>query len=54
MLAFSVTTGVVAIRVPVRRRDGAAVAALSVSMPSVRYERGAPASVVAVLQREAG
>lgn len=41
--------GVVAIGVPVRSAEGAAIAGLSVSMPSVRYDRGRLRPIVAVL-----
>lgn len=41
--------GVVAIGVPVRSPDGAVVAGLSMSMPSVRYERDRLPEMVAVL-----
>lgn len=42
--------GVVAIGVPVRAADGRAMAGLSMSMPSVRYERERLPELVAVLQ----
>ncbi len=45
--------GVVAIGVPVRVRDGTAVAGLSLSMPSGRYDRQALPSLVAALQETA-
>lgn len=41
--------GVVAVGVPVRSPDGAAIAGLSVSMPSVRYDRSRLRPIVAVL-----
>ncbi|MEO3787989.1 IclR family transcriptional regulator [Actinocorallia sp. B10E7] len=46
--------GVVAIGVPVRGPDGAALAGLSVSMPSGRYDRHRLPSLVDVLTRAAG
>ncbi|MEU4314279.1 IclR family transcriptional regulator [Nocardia sp. NPDC024068] len=46
--------GVVAIGVPVRDPDGAALAGLSVSMPSIRYDRNQLPTVVATLHRAAG
>ncbi|MFI5718647.1 IclR family transcriptional regulator [Nocardia sp. NPDC051750] len=46
--------GVVAIGVPVRDAHGAAVAGLSVSMPSVRYDRHRLPTLVATLHRAAG
>ncbi|NKY54771.1 IclR family transcriptional regulator [Nocardia flavorosea] len=46
--------GVVAVGVPVRDAAGAAVAGLSVSMPSVRYDRNRLAPLVATLHRAAG
>lgn len=42
--------GVVAVGVPVRGQDGTAVAGLSVSMPSVRYQHQALPSLVATLK----
>ncbi len=42
--------GVVAIGVPVRSPDGSAVAGLSVSMPSIRYDRNQLPSIVATLR----
>jgi DNA-binding IclR family transcriptional regulator len=45
--------GVVAVGVPVREPDGTAVAGLSVSMPSVRYEKAELPRIVAVLQAAA-
>lgn len=46
--------GVVAIGVPVRDLAGAPVAGLSISMPSVRYDRQALPHLVATLSRAAG
>lgn len=46
--------GVVAVGVPVRDAAGVAVAGLSVSMPSVRYDRNRLATLVATLHRAAG
>ncbi|MBX6387820.1 MAG: IclR family transcriptional regulator [Frankia sp.] len=46
--------GVVAVGVPIRDGAGAAVAGLSVSMPSVRYERERLPKLVATLHRTAG
>ncbi|GAA1955961.1 IclR family transcriptional regulator [Nocardioides panacihumi] len=46
--------GVVAVGVPVRASDGTAVACVSVSMPSVRYDRERLPSLVATLQMAAG
>jgi len=46
--------GVVAVGVPVRANDGTALAGLSVSMPSVRYQRDSLLSLVATLHRTAG
>lgn len=43
--------GVVAVGVPVRDAAGTAVAGLSVSLPSVRYERGRLPELVATLHR---
>lgn len=45
--------GVVAIGVPVRDPDGTAVAGLSVSMPSIRYERTRLPELVVTLQASA-
>jgi DNA-binding IclR family transcriptional regulator len=45
--------GLVAVGVPVRDADGAAVAGLSVSMPSVRYDRDRLPALVATLTRTA-
>jgi DNA-binding IclR family transcriptional regulator len=45
--------GVVAIGVPVRNDDGTAKAGLSISMPSVRYDRAALPHVVSTLQHAA-
>jgi len=45
--------GVVAVGVPLRDGEGTAVAALSVSMPSVRYDKQGLPRLVAVLQRAA-
>ena len=41
--------GVVAVGVPVRTREGEVIAGLSVSLPSVRYERGRLPYIVATL-----
>ncbi len=46
--------GVVAIGVPVRDSEGTALAGLSISMPSVRYDRDRLPSLVATLLRSAG
>ncbi|MEV5745696.1 IclR family transcriptional regulator [Microbispora rosea] len=46
--------GVVAVGVPVRDAEGQAVAGLSVSMPSVRYDRHQLPGLVATLHRAAG
>lgn len=46
--------GVVAVGVPVRDPDGTAVAGLSVSMPSVRYDRERLPALVAALHKAAG
>lgn len=46
--------GVVAIGVPVRGADGTALAGLSISMPSVRYDRDRLPTLVATLHRAAG
>ncbi|WP_067664821.1 IclR family transcriptional regulator [Nocardia miyunensis] len=46
--------GVVAIGVPVRDADGTALAGLSISMPTVRYDRERLPSLVATLHRAAG
>jgi DNA-binding IclR family transcriptional regulator len=46
--------GVVAVGVPVRGGDGAVVAALSVSLPSVRYDAEQLPRLVAVLSEAAG
>lgn len=46
--------GVVAVGVPVRAADGAALAGLSVSMPSVRYDRERLPTLVATLHKAAG
>jgi DNA-binding IclR family transcriptional regulator len=46
--------GVVAVGVPVHDENGRAVAGLSVSMPSVRYERQQLPALVVTLQRTAG
>ncbi|WP_040823745.1 IclR family transcriptional regulator [Nocardia jiangxiensis] len=46
--------GVVAIGVPVRDADGIALAGLSISMPTVRYDRHRLPSLVATLHRAAG
>ncbi|MFL6053125.1 MAG: IclR family transcriptional regulator [Actinoallomurus sp.] len=46
--------GVVALGVPVRGSDGDALAGLSVSMPSVRYDRHQLPSLVNILTRAAG
>jgi DNA-binding IclR family transcriptional regulator len=46
--------GVVAVGVPVRDADGTALAGLSVSMPSVRYDRTQLPTLVATLHRAAG
>jgi DNA-binding IclR family transcriptional regulator len=46
--------GVVAVGVPVHDPDGTAVAGLSVSMPSVRYDRHQLPALVATLHRAAG
>ncbi|WP_229403368.1 IclR family transcriptional regulator [Micromonospora okii] len=46
--------GLVAVGVPVRDAGGAAVAGLSVSMPSVRYDRDRLPALVAALSRAAG
>lgn len=46
--------GVVAVGVPVRAEDGTALAGLSVSMPSVRYDRQRLPSLVATMHRAAG
>jgi DNA-binding IclR family transcriptional regulator len=46
--------GVVAIGVPVRDADGAALAGLSISMPAVRYDRHQLPALVASLQGAAG
>lgn len=46
--------GVVAIGVPVRDADGVAIAAVSISMPSVRYEKEALPSYVGHLRSAAG
>ncbi|TDV48714.1 IclR family transcriptional regulator [Actinophytocola oryzae] len=46
--------GVVAIGVPVRDEDGTAVAGLSISMPSVRYDRDMLPSLVTTLHRAVG
>lgn len=46
--------GVVAVGVPVRGGDGKAVAGLSISMPSVRYDRRQLPALVATLHRSAG
>lgn len=46
--------GVVAVGVPVRDAAGVAVAGLSVSMPSIRYDRNNLAALVATLHRVAG
>lgn len=46
--------GVVAVGVPVRDADGAAIAGLSVSMPSVRYHCDRLRALVRVLSRVAG
>lgn len=46
--------GVVAVGVPIRERDGSVVAGLSVSMPSVRYDREQLPGLVATLHRAAG
>jgi DNA-binding IclR family transcriptional regulator len=45
--------GVVAVGVLVRDRDGGAVAGLSVSMPSVRYDKGSLPALVGTLQATA-
>ncbi|MGR6998444.1 IclR family transcriptional regulator [Yinghuangia aomiensis] len=46
--------GVVAVGVPVRAEDGTALAGLSVSMPSVRYDRERLPALVAALHKAAG
>ncbi|GLZ09257.1 IclR family transcriptional regulator [Actinomadura sp. NBRC 104412] len=46
--------GVTAVGVPVRDRDGTAVAGLSVSMPSARYDRHRLPGLVRVLTQAAG
>lgn len=46
--------GLVAVGVPVRDADGAALAGLAVSMPSVRYAKERLAPLVAALHRAAG
>ncbi|TQS20007.1 IclR family transcriptional regulator C-terminal domain-containing protein [Microbispora sp. KK1-11] len=46
--------GVVAVGVPVRAPGGNAVAGLSVSMPSGRYDRHRLPSLVGILSRTAG
>jgi len=46
--------GVVAIGVPVRDPDGRALAGLSLSMPSCRYDRHRLPSLVSALSRAAG
>ncbi|MGO4648091.1 IclR family transcriptional regulator [Nocardia sp. 2YAB30] len=46
--------GVVAIGVPVRDADGTALAGLSISMPTVRYDRHQLPALVATLHRAAG
>ncbi|MEU4345701.1 IclR family transcriptional regulator [Nocardia sp. NPDC023852] len=46
--------GVVAIGVPVRDPDGTALAGLSISMPTVRYDRHQLPALVATLHRAAG
>lgn len=46
--------GVVAVGVPVRDRAGEAIAGLSVSMPSVRYERERLPALVGMLSKAAG
>ncbi|WP_040840936.1 IclR family transcriptional regulator [Nocardia brevicatena] len=46
--------GVVAIGVPVRDADGTALAGLSISMPSVRYDHDRLPTLVATLHRAAG
>ena len=46
--------GVVAVGVPVRSADGIALAGLSISMPSVRYERAQLPALVARLHKTAG
>jgi DNA-binding IclR family transcriptional regulator len=46
--------GVVAVGVPLRDADGTAIAALSVSMPSVRYDRHELPALVATLHLAAG
>jgi DNA-binding IclR family transcriptional regulator len=46
--------GVVAVGVPVRDADGVVLAGLSVSMPSVRYDRDRLTSLVATLHKAAG
>lgn len=45
--------GIVAVGVPIRDADGVAVAALCVSMPSVRYDRKRLGAIVSVLQMRA-
>ncbi|TDD82027.1 IclR family transcriptional regulator [Saccharopolyspora karakumensis] len=45
--------GVVAIGVPVRSPEGAAIAGLSVSMPSVRYDRGRLRPIITILSSAA-
>ncbi|MEV1295722.1 IclR family transcriptional regulator [Pseudonocardia sp. NPDC049635] len=45
--------GVVAVGVPVRGADSAPIAGVSVSMPSVRFEKGQLPALVATLQRVA-
>ncbi|GAA4479773.1 IclR family transcriptional regulator [Rhodococcus olei] len=46
--------GVIAIGVPVRGPDGAALAGLSISIPTVRYDRTQLPTLVATLHRTAG
>jgi len=46
--------GVVAVGVPVRDADGVAIAGLSVSMPSVRYDKERLPRLVATLNKAAG
>ncbi|MEU5626593.1 IclR family transcriptional regulator domain-containing protein [Streptomyces tendae] len=45
--------GLIAVGVPVRDRDGTALAGLSVSMPGVRYEPGRLQALVATLETAA-
>lgn len=46
--------GVVAIGVPLRNADGTAIAGLSISMPSVRYDRHTLPTLVTTLHRAVG